>query len=89
MAQDLVRIKALENQLASGEIPIPDLPMVHISAVFALVQFNQKKYFFPETSLTNLLYHVIMADADEFMSFVGDKLYLPTARFDLSNDNGL
>ena len=90
MAQDLLGIKALEIQLASGEVIIPDLPMIRMSAVFALLQFNRNKYIFPETNFTTLLYQVFTADilgADKFMGFVGEKLCLPSVRFDLSNNN--
>ena len=56
---------------------------------FARVQFNQNKYIFLEINFTNLLYHVTTADilgADKFMGFVGEKLCLPSVRFDLLNN---
>ena len=75
-------IKALEMQLSSGEVTVPDIPMVQILAVFALLQFNRSKYLFPER---DFLYHVITAvilGADAFLGYIGDKLCLPTGRFD-------
>ena len=86
----MVAIKALKMQLGSGEVIIPDLPMVRISAVFDSLQLNCSKYLFPESNFTRLLYHIITVDilgADTVWGYVGDKLCLPIGRFDLSNGN--
>ena len=69
LAQDLVGIKALDIQLPSDKVIVPDLPLVRISAVFALLEFNRRNYIFPQKNFTTLLYQVITADllgADEF-----------------------
>jgi hypothetical protein len=63
------RLKALDIQLPSDKVIVPDLSLVWIPAVFALLEFNRRNYIFPQKNFTTLLYQVITADllgADEF-----------------------
>lgn len=84
----LLGIKALEIQLPTRNVSVPDLPTVRGSSVNALLNFNRGTYKFPER-FGILVSHITAADtlgADEFLEYVGRKLCLPIARFDLSND---
>ena len=56
----------------------------------ALIHFNQYNYIFPKFNFNLLISHVMTADilgADDFMEYVGEKLCLPTTRFNLSNSS--
>ena len=65
------------------------LQTVRNSAVYALLYFNKNLYVFPEHRHNILVSHIIAADAlgmDHFLAYVGEKLCLPTTRFDMSNE---
>ena len=88
LPRDLVGITALEIQLPTDVVTIPDFENVRNSAVGALIHFNRGTYTFPESDFFRLISQVLTADAlcaDHFLEFVGHKLCLPTTRFNLSN----
>ena len=87
LPRDLVGIKALEIQLPSEQVYVPNLPNMRDSSVGALLYFNRGTYRFPDYH-SALVRHLITADtlcADKFVEAMGRKLCLPTSRIDLSN----
>ena len=61
---------------------------MQISAVDALIRFNQCRYTFPEHNHNILVKQIIAADAlgaDAFLTYIEGKLCIPKAQFNISH----
>ena len=79
--QDLQGITALETQLPSDTVYVPALPTMWISAVDALIRFNQRRYTFPEHNHNILVIATDALAADAFLTYIEGKLCIPKAQF--------
>ena len=78
----------MEIQLPCQVVEIPDVPLVCMPAINALIHFNRGDYLLPAnpTTLVSQLKTADFLGADIFLGFIGRLLCVSPKRLNLSND---